>query len=254
MELFAARGHLVDQDGTGQDGFLSPLRVAVEREDQRGVAGKGQEFEAGDAGGPVQLPIGDGRAAAEFHVAGHDQPQSAGAAAGKANRKHLLRGRGLQRRGHFQRQLVPPDPFDEKTKPPGRVAPQRGVAAVELRLQQPDPGQVHRHGLQPFVEHVDGQLAGQADALGIAYARVVGRGDDNRNRRVFDWGDLGLAHQIVVFLPREEHAPRLVFQQHIEVLEGDEDLANFLRRLLGGHGRNAGQRRGDEQDQRKKST
>jgi hypothetical protein len=117
------------------------------------------------------------------------------------------------------------------------VAPQRRRLAVEQCAANADAAKLQRHGKQAFLQEIHLQFAVDQGAAFFQPGRVLRRDDGGRQRDFHRRFGCRLGDQLLIFLPREEGPLGVAFEDDVEVLEGDEDFADFVcrRRRLGRH-------------------
>ncbi len=98
----------------------------------------------------------------------------------------------------------------------------------KLRDEQPDARNIQRQGVQSFGQHVDRQRAFDPRAARLNRAFVFGRKHGRLVRILLRRRAAGLREQLQELAASHEHPLRLAFEHDVELIEGNEDLANPL--------------------------
>ena len=234
MEPFVRLGDFIDEHTPGHHGPLSPRQVAVERHHDRRIAGPIEnEIESRHPGRLVDDAMVDANTALDFHVTRHGHAQASGRRMRQPEVEKLLGRGGLQRGHHVENKRMPALSLDEQRELAVRAATDRSSLAIERGTPQPNAGKIERKSVEAVFEDVDRERAGDLGPLVPDRGLVIGRHDCRRQRRMGLRGLLGLLEKVFIFLATEQGPLRLVFQQDVQVAEGDVDLAHQGARLVG---------------------
>ena len=129
---------------------------------------------------------------------------------------------------------MPPFALHKQNRLLLRIASDRRRLVVQHGAAQPDAGEIQRHGMQVAIAKVNHQRAPEPGPPFFERAIVIGRQYRGRQRSRIGRLALGLGEQLFVFLAREEHSLRRAFQDDVQHIERNEDLADGLGGRSGG--------------------